>query len=183
MQSLRHVPRLVARRGLVSQLRANSNISGGSMGRAWQDKEHAAESSYFNKKDAELLAKLAGKLHAQTAVRPLSCFICFLRSSFSTLDLAFRQQTPDQFVRSNCAVHLFLSRLLRYVQPTEQVLAKEKDTLKALFTKHSVTAPEALIDDVCSQPSLVFTAFTIRSAINRHIILLILVEFTIICNG
>lgn len=38
------------------------------MGRAWADKEHAAESQYFNKRDAELLAKLADKLHATTAV-------------------------------------------------------------------------------------------------------------------
>lgn len=38
------------------------------MGRAWADKEHAAESQYFNKKDAELLAQLAGKLKNHTAV-------------------------------------------------------------------------------------------------------------------
>lgn len=48
--------------------RASSNISGGSMGKAWADKEHAAEAQYFNKKDAELLAQLAGKLKNHTAV-------------------------------------------------------------------------------------------------------------------
>lgn len=69
MQSIRHVSRLAASRAYHAPHRASSNISGGSMGRAWQDKEHAAESQYFNKRDAELLAQLATKLHAQTAVR------------------------------------------------------------------------------------------------------------------
>lgn len=69
MQTVRHLPRLAARRVNVSQLRTNGNISGGGMGRTWQDKERAAESTYFNKRDAELLAQLATKLHAQTAVR------------------------------------------------------------------------------------------------------------------
>lgn len=39
------------------------------MGKAWADKEHAAENQYFNKKDAEVLAKLADKLKNHTAVR------------------------------------------------------------------------------------------------------------------
>lgn len=54
-------------------LRASSNISGGSMGRSWADKEHAEESKFFNKRDAELLAQLASKLQKQAAVRFFSC--------------------------------------------------------------------------------------------------------------
>lgn len=36
------------------------------MGRAWADKEHAAENQYFSKQDADNLAKLAAKLHQHT---------------------------------------------------------------------------------------------------------------------
>lgn len=36
-------------------------------GKAWADKEHAAENQYFNQEDAKKLAELAQKLHAQTA--------------------------------------------------------------------------------------------------------------------
>lgn len=49
-----------------AQTRQSTNIAGGSMGQKWAEKEHAAESQYFNKKDAELLAKLADKLHNHT---------------------------------------------------------------------------------------------------------------------
>lgn len=62
----------------------STNISGGSMGRAWADKEHAAESQYFNKKDAELLQQLAAKLHkhAQVCFSPLLARIPPLRNQF-----------------------------------------------------------------------------------------------------
>lgn len=36
------------------------------MGKKWADKEHAAESQFFNKRDAELLQQLASKLHSHT---------------------------------------------------------------------------------------------------------------------
>lgn len=68
MNQLRTISRLPIRLNAI-HVRACSNISGGSMGRAWADKEHAAEKSYFNKKDAEVLAELAKKLHNHTAVR------------------------------------------------------------------------------------------------------------------
>ncbi len=45
-----------------------TNISGGSMGRAWADREHAAENQYFSKQEAEHLAQLAQKLQKLTAV-------------------------------------------------------------------------------------------------------------------
>lgn len=48
---------------------STTNISGGSMGKAWSDKEHAAESQYFNQQDAKMLEKLAKKLQTQTTVR------------------------------------------------------------------------------------------------------------------
>lgn len=66
MNALRIVSR--ARYLSVPLRNLSANISGGSMGRAWADKEHAAESQYFNKKDAELLHELAAKLHKHTAV-------------------------------------------------------------------------------------------------------------------
>lgn len=47
----------------------STNISGGSMGKAWADKEHAHENQYFNQEDAKKLAELAKKLHVQTTVR------------------------------------------------------------------------------------------------------------------
>eukprot|EP00171_Calliarthron_tuberculosum_P005900 IDg5900t1 len=50
-----------------TQVASGSNIAGGSMGKAWADKEHAAENQYFSRQDAENLAKLATKLHLQTA--------------------------------------------------------------------------------------------------------------------
>lgn len=75
MQSLRVAHRVAARVASTqvrpatpALMRANANIAGGSMGRSWADKEHAAETQFFNKKDAELLAKLAGKLQNHTAV-------------------------------------------------------------------------------------------------------------------
>lgn len=70
MQSLRAASRIGAVGPLSrsAPLRASSNISGGSMGRSWADREHAEETMYFNKRDAELLSKLANKLHKQTAV-------------------------------------------------------------------------------------------------------------------
>lgn len=75
MQSLRAMRGVGVRASLVGQatgVRAfSSNISGGSMGKAWADKEHAAENQYFNQKDAETLAKLASKLKNHTAVRLL----------------------------------------------------------------------------------------------------------------
>lgn len=64
--------RSAARRSptVFNVLRASysTNISGGSMGKAWSDKEHAAENVHFNREEAKLLEKLAKKLHAQTTV-------------------------------------------------------------------------------------------------------------------
>lgn len=75
MQGIRTVQRLSSAANLVGRVsvsgvrwNSSSNIAGGSMGRAWADKEHAAEAQYFNKKDAELLSNLANKLHNHTAV-------------------------------------------------------------------------------------------------------------------
>jgi pyrroline-5-carboxylate reductase len=42
-----------------------SGISGGSMGSSWKERERAAEELYFSKRDAEALADLARKMHAQ----------------------------------------------------------------------------------------------------------------------
>lgn len=50
------------------------------MGKAWADKEHAAENQYFNRKDAEVLAALAKKLEAHAAVSfipSISLHYCF----------------------------------------------------------------------------------------------------------
>lgn len=58
------------------------------MGKAWSDKEHAAEAQYFNKKDAELLAKLANKLHAHTAVRCIESYCLQLRAPCDVLMLS-----------------------------------------------------------------------------------------------
>lgn len=72
MQPLRAMQRVgtrVATVGRTTSIRAlSSNISGGSLGKAWADKEHAAENQYFNQKDAEVLARLADKLKNHTAV-------------------------------------------------------------------------------------------------------------------
>lgn len=74
---LSHVASMRALQGVQSMMRnamgstqvaLGSNISGGSMGKAWADKEHAQENQYFSKQDAQNLAKLAEKLHLQTAV-------------------------------------------------------------------------------------------------------------------
>eukprot|EP00177_Eucheuma_denticulatum_P005577 GFKZ01010138.1.p1 GENE.GFKZ01010138.1~~GFKZ01010138.1.p1 ORF type:complete len:112 (+),score=18.97 GFKZ01010138.1:168-503(+) len=71
MQSIRSIrrlpPHLVHRTLLRPLSSSGGNISGGAMGKAWADKEHAAENQYFNKKDAEVLAQLAQKLRNQTA--------------------------------------------------------------------------------------------------------------------
>lgn len=79
MQSIRAIQSLRALSSLSrsTPIRLNSsssNISGGSMGRAWADKEHAAEKQYFNKKDAENLAKLVDKLKNHKTV----CSNCLL---------------------------------------------------------------------------------------------------------
>ncbi len=62
--------RYAARPALFNTARAaySANIAGGSMGKAWADKEHAHENQYFNQEDARKLAELAKKLHVQTTV-------------------------------------------------------------------------------------------------------------------
>lgn len=83
MQSLQAMQRVGTRAATVARttnIRAlSSNIAGGSLGKAWADKEHAAENQYFNKKDAEVLAQLANKLKNHTAVsrrpRPVPGFL------------------------------------------------------------------------------------------------------------
>lgn len=69
MRNLQRLRPVLLRNSLAStQVAFGSNIAGGSMGKAWADKEHAAENQYFSRQDAENLAKLASKLHMQTAV-------------------------------------------------------------------------------------------------------------------
>ncbi|CAN8064826.1 unnamed protein product [Agarophyton chilense] len=103
MQSLRAIQRATASvrvLGRTTTVRMSSgDISGGSMGRAWKDREHAAESQYFNKKDADLLHELAKKLKAQT-------------------------------------------------QPSDALLAQDKQELAAIFAKHDVEPTEALLEEI-----------------------------------
>lgn len=61
---------LAARAAAPAARRQMSGVSGGSMGRAWKDREHAAEELYFSKQDAEALAKLAQKMHGHAAPTP-----------------------------------------------------------------------------------------------------------------
>mmetsp|Transcript_12188 Transcript_12188/g.20808 ORF Transcript_12188/g.20808 Transcript_12188/m.20808 type:complete len:126 (-) Transcript_12188:291-668(-) len=46
------------------RMMGTENVGSGSMGRTWEDKEHAAEAVYFKKEERELLKKLAKKMHA-----------------------------------------------------------------------------------------------------------------------
>ncbi|PXF49597.1 hypothetical protein BWQ96_00667 [Gracilariopsis chorda] len=103
MQSLRAIQRLSAPARSLSRATAirmsSSDIASGSMGRAWKDREHAAETQYFNKRDAEILHELAKKLKAQT-------------------------------------------------QPSDTLLAQDKDALAAIFAKHDVEPTDALLDEI-----------------------------------
>lgn len=87
MQSFRSVQRISSQTqslGKLTGIRAlSTNIAGGGLGKAWADKEHAAENQYFNQKDAEVLAKLASKLKNHTAVR----LAAVLRYQTSQIDL------------------------------------------------------------------------------------------------
>lgn len=71
MQSIRVINRALGPARYLKlgiPIRMSGDISSGSMGRAWKDREHAAETKYFNKKDAEVLAELAKKLQNHTQV-------------------------------------------------------------------------------------------------------------------
>lgn len=66
LRSISRIPLRPVALSVTSVRSMSTGIAGGSMGKAWQDKEHAAETAYFNKKDAETLAELAKKLHLHT---------------------------------------------------------------------------------------------------------------------
>lgn len=106
----------------------SSNIAGGSMGRAWADKEHAAEAQYFNKKDAEILAQLADKLKNHTQV--CLCqhhFHSFIPSSLHSTHRIYhtcshlkclvpRRRKRSQLFSLNITLHLVMLSLMRYVR-------------------------------------------------------------------